>query len=444
MGRLNDLKIKSAKPRDKEYLLADGEGLYLRVRPTGKAWAFRYRDGSQQVKLSLGGYPAVSLAEARNKSRIEAGKRAAGVDVRQARRVDEEKRRVERLNTLELLARAWHAQAQKDRQWSAGYAEKVMRHLEIHVFPWLGHLAMPGILPTEAVRCLHRIKDRGTLETALRVREAMIHVFQYAVDVGALEPAANFMNSRTGGLPPPRSRHYAAITDAGQLGQLLRDIQAYNGNILTRIALRLMPMLFQRPGQLRLSHWEDFDLDGAVWRCPPEKMKMREWQKRDTRTLAHLVPLPRQAVALLRDIQPLTGPTGPVFRSISRRSEESRYMSDNTINAALRTLGYDTKEQITGHGFRATARTLIRELLGWDREVIERHLAHVSDEELGGSYDRAIFLEQRREMAQAWADLLDDLEAGREVVPVPRELRAGAMPPRQQTRSPALQQFAAA
>lgn len=444
MGRLNDLKIKSAKPRDKEYLLADGEGLYLRVRPTGKAWAFRYRSGTEEVKLSLGAYPAVPLAEARTKARIEAGKLAAGIDVRLARREQDEKRRVQRLNTFELLARAWHAQAQKDRQWSSGYAQKVLRHLEVHVFPWLGGLPMPSILPTEAVRCLHRIKDRGTLETALRVREAMIHVFQYAVDVGALEPAANFMNSRTGGLPPPRSRHYAAITDAGQLAQLLRDIQAYNGNILTRMALRLMPMLFQRPGQLRLSHWEDFDLDAAMWRCPPEKMKLREWQKRDARTPAHLVPLPKQAVAILRDILPLTGPEGPVFRSISRRSEASRYMSDNTVNAALRTMGYDTKEDITGHGFRATARTLIRELLGWDREVIERHLAHVSDEELGGSYDRAVFLEQRREMAQAWADLLDDLEAGREVMPMPREVRAGATAARQPSEARGLQRLAVA
>jgi hypothetical protein len=240
MGCLNDLKIKSAKPRDKEYLLADGEGLYLRVRPTGKAWAFRYRTGTGEVKLSLGAYPSVSLADARTKARIEAGKLAAGIDVRLARRAEEEKRRIQRLNTFELLARAWHAQAWKDRQWSADYAQKVLRHLEVHVFPWLGDLPMASILPTEAVRCLHRIKDRGTLETAQRVREAMIHVFQYAVDVGALEPAGNFMNNRTGGLPPPRSRHYPAITDVGQLAQLLRNVRAYNGNILTRMALRLM------------------------------------------------------------------------------------------------------------------------------------------------------------------------------------------------------------
>jgi integrase len=153
-------------------------------------------------------------------------------------------------------------------------------------------------------------------------------------------------------------------------------------------------------------------------------MKMREWMKRDTRTPAHLVPLPTQAVEILRDIFPLTGPTGPIFRSMSKRSEKSRYMSDNTVNCALRTLGYDTKEQITGHGFRATARTLIRELLGWDRDVIERHMAHVSDEELGDSYDRATFLDQRRQMIQLWANLLDDLAAGKAVVPT-AHLRRG-------------------
>lgn len=156
-------------------------------------------------------------------------------------------------------------------------------------------------------------------------------------------------------------------------------------------------------------------------------MKVREWQKRDIRTPAHLVPLPTQAVEILRELLPLTGPTGPIFRSMSKRSETSRYMSDNTLNSALRTLGYDTREQITGHGFRATARTLIRELLHWDREVIERHLAHVSDEELGGSYDRATFLEQRRQMIQVWADLLDDLAAGKPVAPaadLPRPMRS--------------------
>lgn len=416
MGQLNDLQIKAAQPLDKEYLLADGEGLYLRVRPTAKVWVYRYKQLGKEAKLSLGHYPLVSLVTARKKARAEAEKRAGGVDPREARREDEERDRVARLNTFELLARAWHGQAKKDRQWSAGYAEKVIRHLELHIFPWIGHLAVEAIKPTELVRCLHRIKERGNLETAQRVREAVQHVYQYSVDNGTLESARNFVNARTAGLPSPRSRHYAAITDPKQLGQLLRDIQAYKGNVLTRAALQLSPMLFQRPGQLRLAHWEDISFEHEIWRCPPEKMKLREWQKRDSRTPTHLVPLPRQALEVLRDILPLTGPTGPIFRSMAKRSEATRYMSDNTINSALRTLGYDTKEQITGHGFRATARTMIREYLGWDRDVIERHLAHVSDEELGGSYDRATFLAQRREMVQLWADFLDELAKGNEPV----------------------------
>lgn len=422
MGQLNELQIKAAAPRDKEYLLADGDGLYLRVRPTGKVWVYRYKQFGKEAKLTLGHYPVVSLAAARKKARAEAEKRADGIDPREARRVEEERERVSRLNTFELTARAWHAQAKKDQEWSDGYAVKVMRHLELHIFPWIGALAMETIAPTEVVRCLHRIKERGHLETAQRVREAVQHVFQYAVDVGTLGAGQNFVNKRTGGLPAPRARHYAAITDPQKLGQLLRDIQAYSGNVITRAALQLSPLLFQRPGQLRLAHWEDVNLDQAVWRCPPEKMKLREWKKRDNRTPTHLVPLPTQAVAILRDLLPLTGPTGPIFKSMAKRSEKTRYMSDNTVNSALRTLGYDTKEQITGHGFRATARTLIRELLGWDREVIERHLAHVSDEELGGSYDRTTHFEQRRRMIQVWADLLDHLAAGKPVGPV-RDLR---------------------
>ena len=355
MGQLNDLRIRAAAPRGDEYFRSDGDGLYLRVRPAGKAWFYRYKRAGVETKLSLGPYPAVTLATARKKSRAEAEKRAHGVDPWDARRVEQERERVARLNTFELIARTWHAQAQKDHQWSAGYTSKVIRHLELHIFPWIGNRPMASILPTELIRYLHRIKERGHLETAHRVREAVVHVFLYA-DVGALELAKNFVNSKTGGLPAPRTRHYAAITDPEQFGKLLRAIQAYNGNVITRAALQLSPMLFQRPGQLRLAHWEDVDLAGALWRCPPEKMKLREWKKRDPRTPAHLVPLPRQAIDILRDLFPLTGPTGPIFRSMAKRSEATRYMSDNTINSALRTLGYDTREEITGHGFRATAR----------------------------------------------------------------------------------------
>lgn len=415
MGRLSDTQVRAAAIREREYFLRDGEGLYLRVRPTtGKTWVYRYGMDGKYTKLSLGAYPTVTLAQAREKARAMAQTRAAGLDPQELRRIEQEQKRVAKINTFECMARMWHAQSWKDRQWSASYADKMIRHLELHVFPWIGALAMDAIRPTEVVRCLHRIKERGNLVTARRVREAIQQVYQHAVDTGVLEPAKNFVNTRTGGLPPPRGRHYAAITDPKQVGQLLRDIHAYNGHILTRAAMQLSPMLFQRPGQLRLAHWEDIDFDKQIWRCPPEKMKLREWQKRDVRTPAHLVPLPRQAIEILRDIHPLTGPTGPIFKSMAKRTEHTRYMSDNTINAALRTLGYDTKEQITAHGFRATARTLIREFLGWDREVIERHLAHVSNEELGGAYDRTQFFAQRRQMVQEWADFLDELEAGKD------------------------------
>jgi len=413
MGLLTDAQVKAADHREKEYFLADGDGLYLRVRPTRKVWLYRYHRDGKDIKLGLGRYPVVSLAIARQKARMVMERRADGLDPKEARRADLERERAARLNTFELVARAWHGESKKDRQWSASYAEKVQRYLELHVFPWVGQLSMENIKPTEVVRCLHRIKERGNLETAMRVRETIQHVYQYAVDTGVLEPVKNFVNSRTGGLPAVRSRHYAAITDPNQLGQLLRDIRAYNGHVITRAALQLTPLLFQRPGQLRFADWEDIDFESRIWRCPPEKMKLREWKKRDRRTAAHLVPLPSQAMEILKDLYPLTGPRGPIFRSMAKRSELTRYMSENTINSALRTLGYDTKEQITGHGFRATARTLIREYLGWDKEVIERHLAHVSSEELGDSYDRATFLEQRCEMVQCWANLLDDLAAGK-------------------------------
>ena len=413
MGLLSDLQVKAAKQGPREFFLNDGDNLFLRVRSTGKAWVFRYDKGGKTIKLGLGPYPEVTLAQARAKAFEANCQRAHGQDPKETRLQQREQARIAGLQTFELLARAWHTSARKDREWSDGYAGKVIRHLEIHVFPWVGDRPIQNIHPTEIVQCLHRIKDRGNLETAQRVREAVQQVYQYAVDLGALEPARNFVNKNTGGLPPPRSRHFAAITDPAQLGQLMRDIQNYNGMFITRCALRLAPMIFQRPGQLRFAEWEDIHLDRELWRCPPEKMKMREWKKRDSRTPAHLVPLPRQAMAILRELHPLTGPAGPVFRSMSRRSEKSRYISENTVNAALRTMGYDTQEQITGHGFRATARTLIREYLGWDPDIIERHLAHVSDEELGSSYDRATFLAQCKEMVQQWADLLDDLEKGK-------------------------------
>jgi hypothetical protein len=233
VGLLTDRQILAAQHRPTEYFLADGDGLYLRVRPTRKVWVYRYKQDGKEVKLGLGRYPIVSLATARQKARVLMEQRSNGVDPKQDRRATQERDRVQRLNTFELMARAWHAQAWKDRLWSADYADKVMRALEVHVFPWVGRHPLASVAPTEIVRCLHRIRDRGHFETAQRARGYVREIYQYAVDIGLLEPAQNFVNERTGGLPAPHERHYAAITDPKQLGQLLRDIRAYKGQMLT-------------------------------------------------------------------------------------------------------------------------------------------------------------------------------------------------------------------
>lgn len=264
VGQLTDRQIKAAAHRPTEYFLADGDGLYLRVRSTRKVWVYRYKLDGREVKLGLGRYPVVSLAAARQRARALAEKRASGVDPKEERRATHEHERVQRLNTFESVARAWHTQAPKDRQWSSDYAGKVIRALEVHVFPWVGRHPMASVVPTEIVRCLHRIRDRGHFETAQRVRGYMQEVYQYAVDIALIEPAQNFVNSRTGGLPAPRVRHYPAITDLRQLGQLIRDIRGYKGHVLTRAALQLMPLAFQRPGQFRFAHWEDLMLNDAI------------------------------------------------------------------------------------------------------------------------------------------------------------------------------------
>lgn len=208
MGPLTETQIKAAKPGPKEYLLNDGDNLFLRVRDTGKAWVYRYMKDGKPIKLGMGPYPAVTLAQARAKACEANSQRANGQDPKEVRERQEEQARITQLNTFERVAREWHASAKKDRRWSEDYAEKVIRHLEIHVFPWVGHKPIENILSTEIVACLHRPKDCGNLEMAQRVREAVQHAYQYAVDIGALEPAKNIVNKNTGGLPPPRSRHF--------------------------------------------------------------------------------------------------------------------------------------------------------------------------------------------------------------------------------------------
>jgi integrase len=280
------------------------------------------------------------------------------------------------------------------------------------VYPWLGKRPIAEITTPEYVeQVIRRARDRGVLDTARRVRETCNCVFRHAVEKGLIKSSENpAIDHKVGGVRTPPVQHYAAITDPDALGQLMRAIQSYKGTPIVRAPLQFVPLVFQRPGQIRAARWEQFDLDNALRTCPAAMMEGKLARKKGGPP--HLVPLSRQTVSILRDLYPLTGPEGYVFPS----RKAGLPMSDGTINAALRTIGYSGHE-MTGHGFRATGRTLIRERLRYDKEVVERHLAHGSDEELGHAYDRAQFFDQRRGKSQDWADYLarlagDNSQAG--------------------------------
>lgn len=414
--KLTAKTIELAQPANKEYLLSDGEKLYLRVHPSGgKSWQFNYTSiEGKRVKLTLGAYPEISLASARELAAEQRRHLAMGKDPRVRKLEEQQEARRHALATFEKVAREWHAHAKKVHEWSEDYSQKILRQLELHAFPRLGRHPIGSLNRLDVLQCLETVSLAGTRETAIRLRESLQRVFARAVTVGLLEPGENYMAKGVADfkLRSPIVKHYATILEPTKIGQLMRDIRGYTGHYIVCCALRIMPYVFQRPGQIRMMEWEQLDLDAGIWICPPRMMKMREAHKNSGQAASHVVPLPAQVVDILRQLHTVTGPTGPVFKSVSRRQGKngySRYISNNTMNSALRALGYDTQTDITGHGFRAMARTLIRERLGWDREMIEKHLAHVSDEELGEAYDRTRFIEQRHEMAQAWADYLDQL-----------------------------------
>ncbi|MCR4158007.1 tyrosine-type recombinase/integrase [Kerstersia gyiorum] len=402
----------------RDRLVADIPGLFLRVRPSGKSWTFLYTSplSGKQARISFGSYPKVQPATARQLTRDAFQLLAIGKDPKSEKLEKRQAARLRDLASFEQVARDWHKHATATHEWTAGYSHRVLRMMELHAFPRLGKLPIGLITTTDVLDTLQAVSASGTRETAIRLRESIQRTYRHAVTRNVLLPTENFMAKGVADftLPAPRVKHMAAILDPQKLGQLLRDLDAYRGSAITKAALKLMPLIFQRPGQVRQMLWEQLDLAGAVWRCPGSQVKQTKARRALGGGADHIVPLPYQAVDILKSLHRVTGPSGPVFRSISRRSESSRFMSDNTVNAALRSLGYNTQDEITGHGFRATARTLIRERLGFDVEVIERHLAHESKEELGSAYDRAQFAEQRRQMVQAWADYLDQLKGQRE------------------------------
>ena len=404
---LTDTAIRKAKPDDKTRRIFDGGGLYLEVAPAGgKWWRLKYRYAGKEKRLSLGTYPDTGLKDAREKRDAARKLLAAGVDPGEQRKAAKAAGEERAANSFEVIAREWFAK--HEPLWSLGHSSKVIARLENDAFPWLGGRPIADITAKELLTTVNRIVDRGAVETAHRVLQYCNQVLRYSIVTGRAErnPAADLR----GALPPVKQTHHAAIIEPHAIGGLLRAIDGYQGSFVTRCALRLAPLLFVRPGELRHAEWAEFDLDAAQWNLPAEKMKMRE---------PHLVPLAPQAVAILRELQALTG--GGRYLFPSARSPR-RPMSDNAVLSALRRMGY-ANDEMSGHGFRAMARTVLDEVLHFRPDYIEHQLAHAVKDPNGRAYNRTAHLAERRKMMAAWAEYLDTLKAGGNVVPMTRKAK---------------------
>jgi integrase len=398
---LTDKEIQNAKPRQSLYRLADGNGLCLEVSPSGgKLWRLRYRFDGKEKMLALGKYPAVRGAAARKKAMEAREAISEGRDPCAEKRVEKQRRRIAADNSFEAVARDWFAKNAPSLVEST--RQKLLRWLEVDVFPWIGKRPVADISAPDLLDIIKRIEGRGAIDVARRVHNVCGRVFRYAVGHGlcARDPSRDLELKDI--LTAVKAKHHAGITDPKEVGALLRAIDGFTGALTTRCALRLAPYVFVRPGELRHAEWSEFDFDKAEWRIPAAKMKMRE---------QHIVPLSGQAMAVLREIRQLTGSGKYVFPS--ERTGE-RPMSENTVNAALRRLGY-TNDEMTGHGFRSMASTLLHEL-GWPHAVVERQLAHGERNKVAAAYNFAEHLPERRKMMQSWADHLDGLRAGAEVI----------------------------
>lgn len=406
---LTDTAIKAAKPADKPVKMTDGDGLYLLVHPNGgKWWRFDYRFDGKRKTLSMGVYPDVTLRDARER-RDEARRQIANqIDPGEHRKANKNARADAVANSFETVAREWFTKMLPT--WTPDHADKIIKRLERDVFPWIGGEPIADLNAPKVLTTIRRIEARGRLETAHRALQNCGQVFRYAVATGRAErdPTGDLR----GALPPTREKHMAAITDPAEVGALLRAIDAFRGTLIVQSALKLSALVFVRPGELRQAEWAEIDLDKGEWNIPASRMK--GWARKGI-TTPHLVPLAPQAVAILRDLQPLTGRGQFVFSG----RDPKKCMSNAAVNAALRRMGYDTKTEMTGHGFRAMARTILHEELGVDREAIEHQLAHAVPDALGTAYNRTKFIKERRVMMQRWADYLEKLKAGADVVTMP-------------------------
>ncbi len=392
--RLSDKTCKNTKPTEKSKKLSDGHGLYLEVMPNGsKYWRLKYRFNGKEKRLAFGVYPEISLKQAREQRDQARKLLSSGTDPSENRKAKKASRQDRLANSFEVIAREWFAK--QIHAWSPNHGERILRRLEKDIFPWMGRIPISEVKAPDLLLALRKIEERGALETAHRTLQNCGQVFRYAIVTGRAE--RDISSDLRGALSPVRKKHLSAITDPQDVGALLRAIDSYQGYFITKYALRLAPLVFVRPGELRQAEWSEIDLEKAEWNIPAEKMKMRE---------AHLVPLSRQAVEILQDLYPQTHHCSYVFPSV--RSNK-RPMSNNSILAALRRMGY-SKEEMTGHGFRAMARTLLDEILGVRPDFIEHQLAHSVRDPLGRAYNRTKHLAERKKMMQQWADYLDELK----------------------------------
>jgi integrase len=397
--------VKNAKAVAKPLKLFDSGGLYLLVRPNGSRWwRFKYRIRGREKLLSLGVYPDVSLALARDRRDDARRQTASGVDPADVRKASKAANADRALNSFECVAREWLAK--QAAKWALGHGDKISRRFERDVYPWLGSKPISDISAADLLSTLRRIEARGAIETAHRALQNCGQVFRYAVATGRSHTDPT--GALRGALTPVVARHFASITEPRAVGELLRAIQGYRGSFVTKCALKLAPLVFVRPGELRKAEWREFDLDAAQWRIPAERMKARD---------PHVVPLSEQALACLRELQPLTGAGAYVFpgaRTVKRP------MSENTVLSALRRLGY-SRDEMTGHGFRSMASTMLNEQ-GWHRDAIERQLAHSERNHVRAAYNYAEHLPERIRMMQAWADYLDSLIPGARITQIRRSV----------------------
>ncbi len=406
---LTDAECKNATcpPDRKQIRYADSGGLYLQVDANGsRRWFWKYRIGGMEKRLALGGYPDVNLKLARKARDDAKAQKSDGYDPLQARKIAKLKESALGADSFQETALEWFGKHRT--RWSEHHAIREKRNLEKDLFPYLGARKIGEIEPIELLAVIRKVEERGALDVAHRVLTTARAVWRYAV--ASARAPRDITADIAGALTPHHGRHFAAITKPVELGALIRVIRGYQGGPIVRAALQLAPMLFQRPGELRAAAWAEIDLDAALWTIPATRMKRKKTGKENG--IPHLVPLPTQAVEILRKLQPLTGNGTLLFPG--ERSHD-RPISDNTLRAALLTLGYGPTVQSV-HGFRATARTILAEVLEVEPLVIEAQLAHAVKDANGTSYNRTQYIKQRAAMMQQWADYLDKLAAGADVI----------------------------